>query len=127
MPQKPTVLAGRNTIIGYLSTGRPVMLNASGEVSTHKNIIVNFDGMETIIPTMYEGEELSDEQAIARARTSNLRDPYTRKPFPQFKTGKEAEAAEELLHRQLEDETAKVVAEWKKSKERPVSDVNGGY
>lgn len=68
--------------------------NDDGTISTVRTIIVNLDGKETIIPTVWDGKIVSNDEAIRRAKASG-------KKWPQFSSVAEAEAADEQWHRSL--------------------------
>jgi hypothetical protein len=94
------------TILGRLKSGRPIVLNPDGSVSTHRNIVVNLDGRSYLLPTLYGGRQVSEQQAVALLRQSQGIDPDTGQPFPQFDTDEEALAYEQEQHKVLEAEVA---------------------
>jgi hypothetical protein len=46
--------------------------NEDGKLSTVKTIIVEIDGVETLIPTVWDGEIVDDETAIKFAKNSGI-------------------------------------------------------
>ena len=73
MPDKNEMIEKRKRALsgGLLEEGnidlskRPVVKNPDGSISTIKSISVNFDGKETLIPTISpNGRKLTDEEAI---------------------------------------------------------------
>jgi hypothetical protein len=57
--------------------------NQDGSISTIRSITVTFDGIPTLIPTVWDGRILSDDEAIERAIASGI-------DWPTFKTIEEA-------------------------------------
>jgi len=71
--------------------------NEDGKLSTVKTIIVEIDGAETLIPTVWDGKIVDDQTAIRFANDSGIDWPK--------RTGKDAverlEAFDEAIHRQF--------------------------
>ena len=63
-----------------------VVRNPDGTVSTIRSITVTFDGVPTLIPTVWDGKIVSGDEAVRRARMAKVR-------WPTFKTIEEANAA----------------------------------
>ena len=47
--------------------------NEDGSISTVRGTIVNMDGKETLIPTVWDGKILSTEDAVKRAKESGIK------------------------------------------------------
>lgn len=67
--------------------------NVDGTTSTVRTIIANIDGKETVIPTVWDGQILSNKAAIDQAVASGKR-------WPAFASVSEAEAADTQWHRE---------------------------
>ena len=67
--------------------------NPDGSISTVRTMVVGLDGWETIIPTIWEGKQLTGEEAVKRALKSG-------KKWPRFKTVDEALATDKAWHQQ---------------------------
>lgn len=80
------------------TTGKPIIKNADGSVSTERSITVEDGrlngGKPTNIPTIWDGTEVSPDQAIERAAGSGQQ-------FPSFNTVDEAVAAAKARSAQL--------------------------
>ena len=88
--------------VGKLKSGRPIIDNKDGTFSTHRAIIINIDGKERLIPTMFKGVQVSDKEAIETIIQNKFIDPDTGKKIPSFKTVDEAERFEKKRHLDLE-------------------------
>ena len=91
-------------IIGWLASGRPVVQNADGSRSTHKNMVVGLGDAFYIVPTLYGGKEYSPDEAVDIIRRNKLVDPDTRETLQPYRTEKEALAVERDMHKLLERE-----------------------
>ena len=76
----------------YNQDNYPLVDNGNESASGVKNIIKGFDDTYYIIPTMWDGEEHSEEEAVERFKD-------TRKHFGGYKSVKAAENAEEEMHK----------------------------
>lgn len=85
-------------IIGKLPSGRPIVRNSDGSISTHKNIITSFDDDFYILPTMFGGKSYTADEAVNIVKKNKFIDPDTLQPFPFFKSLADAEAAENKDH-----------------------------
>lgn len=106
MPKQRTTLdapEGAN-VLGYLSSGRPIVRNDDGTVSTHRNMRIEMDGRHWIVPTMFGGKAVHPDDAISIVRENRGIDPDTRQPVPSFDSADAAAEAEKILHDALEDE-----------------------
>ena len=72
---------------GHPTTGRPMLPNADGSVSTEKTITVEMDGKHYNIPTIVNGQRLSNEEAVSAMRAGR------NQPVGVFGSAEEAEAA----------------------------------
>ena len=79
--------------VGYTKEGRAIVQNPDGSVSTERTSTVEVEGMHLNIPTMFQGKEVTVDEAMNRIRANGFRDPDTQLPIPAFKTRKDAEAA----------------------------------
>ena len=70
---------------------RPVVHNPDGTISTVRTMGANFDGKETLLPTVYGQSILSDEDAIRLYK-------MTGKHLGQYDTVEHADAAAQKLH-----------------------------
>ena len=85
-------------IIGKLPSGRPIVRNADGSISTHRNAIVNFDKDFYIIPTLFGGKQYSVDDAVNIIKKNNFTDPDTGELLPIYGSQEEAEQAENQGH-----------------------------
>ena len=99
----PTNSSPEPEIVGHLPDGRPVVRNADGSVSTHRNIIVNFDKDYYLLPTLYNGRQVSDAEAVALIRRHKFIDPDTGQSLQAYSSLREAEEAESHLHDLLQE------------------------
>lgn len=76
----------------YSEEAYPLVENKDGTVSGVKNIIKEFDGVHYIIPTMWKGEEHTENEAIERFLK-------THRHFGGYKTANDALNAEEVMHK----------------------------
>ena len=67
--------------------------NKNGSVSTVRNITVAFDGKHYNLPTIWDGKELSADEAVARAKKVGL------DKFPSYATQNEADRRYEKIHK----------------------------
>lgn len=74
----------------------------TGNLQTVRSIIVNIDGKETLIPTVWDGEIVSDQKAIDNAIATGLEWP-TDEPNPEGRARLQALDAE--IHEEFTDET----------------------
>ena len=93
-------------VVGKLSSGRPIVQNPDGSVSTHRNIIVNFDKDFYVIPTIFGGRQVSEDEAVDIIKKNGFIDPDTGQKLPRYNSQKEAQVAEAQGHIALEQETA---------------------
>lgn len=98
-----------NNILGYLSSGRPIVGNADGSFSTHRNMVVSLGGKSYIVPTIFGGKEYSPDQALEIIKKNNLIDPDTGQKLIAYKSDDEALKAEQELHDKLEQEALSVL------------------
>lgn len=85
-------------IIGNLPSGRPIVRNLDGSISTHRNTIANFDKDFYVIPTIYGGKQFSVDDAIEHIKKNNFVDPDTGQPLKAYTSLDEAKAAEDQQH-----------------------------
>lgn len=85
-------------MIGKLPDGRPIVRNADGSISTHRNMIVNFDKDFYVMPTMYGGKQYNEDAAVDLIKRNNFVDPDTGKELKAYPSLEEAEAAENKQH-----------------------------
>jgi hypothetical protein len=85
-PEEAPQLSG--TALGVLPgakpgfPGRKVWMHTDGtNYSTHYNIVTNIGGKDYIIPTIYNGKVVSEDDARAIAIRNKLIDPETGHPF----------------------------------------------
>lgn len=95
------VMPGKDPAGFPIDTTRPRIENADGSFSTERTITVGFEDRFYNIPTIWDGKELSPEQAIGRARAS-LKKGET---FPNF--GNEADAERAAVARSAAIEAAR--------------------
>jgi len=71
---------------------RPHVINADGSASSVRTISANFEGRETLIPTVsHLGRIMSDDDAIAQYKK-------TREHLGQYRTVEDANIAADQLH-----------------------------
>lgn len=97
------------TILGYLSSGRPIVRNEDGSFSTHRNMTITLDGKSYIVPTIYGGKRYSEQDAYDLIIKNKLVDPDTGKPLQAYNSEEEALADEKRLHDILEDEAVSIL------------------
>lgn len=78
-----------------LETGNFGMDRLTGQVQSILSTIVESDGMHLSIPTLWEGKELSPNEAFVRAMK---RERETGQHYPRFPTRAHAELYDALLH-----------------------------
>jgi hypothetical protein len=91
-PQLPT-----NAILDHHFANirdKKTVQQSDGRTSSVKTIIVEFDGKPTVIPTIWDGRELSKDEAVKRALKSG-------KNWPRFDTNDEADAADAEWHKYM--------------------------
>ena len=82
--------------------GRPIMEHeGKGGYSTHLNMVTNIGGQEYIVPTMFGGQVVSEDEAIKRVHGAGMIDPDTGHPLVGYKTPVLALAAERAQHQLL--------------------------
>lgn len=91
-------------IVGRLKSGRPIVKNPDGSFSTHRNMIASFEGRSFVIPTIYGGKQVSEDEAIDIFRAHRGIDPDTGEPMPSFDSDEDAKAFEDEQHELLERE-----------------------
>ena len=86
MSDLQTLKAARDRLAGGMP-GRPQRRNADGSISTELSITVpdpRAPGRWINIPSMYEGREVSEQDAAARIAAANYRDPETGREIRSF-------------------------------------------
>jgi len=79
-------------IVGYLPSGRPIIKNDDGTFSTERLGTIKVNGKWINIPTMFDGREVSEDEAFEIMRENGFRDPETGKRPKQFSSRGKAEA-----------------------------------
>ena len=83
-----------NQRINAFSTGRQVVKNPDGSVSTERTITVTHprinNGLPTNIPSMFGGKEVSEDEAIEIIIRAGGFDPETGRYLPGFNTIEDA-------------------------------------
>lgn len=74
--------------------------NDDGSVSTVRTLSVDFEGVPTLVPTVWDGKILSNEEAIKRARDSGIK-------WPTAKTHEELRAVDKKIHERFDDDLRK--------------------
>lgn len=74
-----------------------------GSRSTVKNITIESDGKTYVLPTVYDGKIVSNDDAWRRAKT-HLSD------FPSYASGDEADARYEAMHKLMDEDTQRYLA-----------------
>ena len=69
-----------------IDTSRPMIDNNDGSFSTERTITVGMDGRHYNIPTIWDGKEVSEDEAISKARAAIKNG----KVFPNFSTLQQA-------------------------------------
>jgi hypothetical protein len=94
----PANKVGGTPFMGLLEPGniqnlynRPVLQNKDNSYSTTLSKSFNFDGFETLLPTVVDGKQLSDEEAIKRFHE-------TGQHLGKFATPQEADYYAQKLH-----------------------------
>lgn len=107
--QGAKLVVSKPDIIGYTAAGRPIVRNPDGSVSTERTITVTDPllngGKPTVIPSMFNGVQVSQEEAIKRIVQAGGKDPETGELLPVFSTIEEAERGAQARHIQQEKET----------------------
>lgn len=87
---------------GVTREGRPIVQNSDGSVSTERTITVKTpDGAWVNIPTMYGGEQVSEQEAYRRAQEAGWKDAETGRAFNQFPTVDDAVSSARARSNQL--------------------------
>lgn len=73
---------------------KPRILNPDGTYSSERSITIEVDGKYINVPTIWNGKQLSQEEAIKRAMESRIR-------YPRFKTLREATQAAKKRTKEL--------------------------
>lgn len=74
--------------------------NADGSRSTIRNITAEIDGRTYVVPTVYDGKIVSDDEAVTRAKAAGLQS------FPSYATEAEAEKRYNAIHSFMEKDAA---------------------
>ena len=77
-------------IVGYLPSGRPIIKNDDGTFSTERLSTIEVDGKFINIPTMFDGREVSLDEAFEIMKENDFRDPETGKRSKKFSTMEKA-------------------------------------
>ena len=77
-------------IVGYLPSGRPIIKNDDGTFSTERLSTIEVDGKFVNIPTMFDGREVSLDEAFEIMKENDFRDPETGKRSKKFSTMEKA-------------------------------------
>ena len=77
-------------IVGYLPSGRPIIKNDDGTFSTERLSTIEVDGKFINIPTMFDGREVSLDEAFEIMKVNDFRDPETGKRSKKFSTMEKA-------------------------------------
>lgn len=83
------------TRMGRTAEGRPIVVNEEGGLSTEQSITVDdprIKGRSIVIPTMFDGKKVSDEDALLHVMEAGFKDPETGREFDSFKTREAADA-----------------------------------
>jgi hypothetical protein len=70
--------------------------NDDGSLSTYRSIGVNIEGREYVLPTVWDNQIISNDEAIKRAREVGLDN------FPSYENPEEAEARYNMIHELME-------------------------
>lgn len=99
--------SGNGEIIGRLSTGKPVVRNADGSVSTHRMATVGVDNGAANIPTMIKGRQVSVKEAFEAVKAAGFKDPDTGERIRTYRNEAAARTDYELRqHRQVDREAS---------------------
>jgi hypothetical protein len=106
-PQMPR-LTGKvlGTVPVGIFKGRPIVETEGGGYSTIRALTAGFGGKTYIIPTMYSGKEVTEDEAIELVRKNKFIDPDTGRPLPAFDSDEEAETARQKDHDEQEQAIA---------------------
>ena len=85
-PSMPVKFEGSQAALST-ATGKPVLKNPDGTVSTEKTITIEADGKHFLIPTIIGGKETTREEAVRQWRAG------TNQPVGVFGSAPEAERA----------------------------------
>ncbi len=80
-------------VIGRTKEGRRIIRNPDGTVSTERVATVELDGQHFNIPTIFNGLEVTIEEALAILRKNRFIDPETKRRLRPFPTARAAESA----------------------------------
>jgi len=81
-------------VVGRTKQGRPVLANREGGRSTELRAIVEVDGKQIVIPTIFGGKQLSIGDATQKVIDAGMTDPETGREIRSFDTVEEARAEE---------------------------------
>ena len=94
---RPELGALGEKIVGYLPNGRPIISNPDGSLSTERTTTVQLPNGKWInIPTMFDGKEVSVNQAFDIMEQNEFTDPETGAKAKEFKSMREAEKSAAL-------------------------------
>tara|TARA_Y100000310_G_C20685847_1_gene818927 strand:+ start:1715 stop:2098 length:384 start_codon:yes stop_codon:yes gene_type:complete len=79
-------------IVGYLPSGRPIIKNDDGTFSTERTRTIEVDEEFINIPTIFDGREVSLDEAFEIMKENDFRDPETGKRSKKFSSQEKAEA-----------------------------------
>tara|TARA_R110000823_G_scaffold307547_1_gene430653 strand:- start:10099 stop:10482 length:384 start_codon:yes stop_codon:yes gene_type:complete len=77
-------------IVGYLPSGRPIIKNDDNTFSTERLTTIEVDGKWINIPTMFNGREVSVDEAFNIMNENDFKDPETGKRSKKFSTMEKA-------------------------------------
>ena len=77
-------------IVGYLPSGRPIIKNDDNTFSTERLTTIEVDGKWINNPTMFNGREVSVDEAFNIMNENDFRDPETGKRSKKFSTMEKA-------------------------------------
>ena len=107
-------------MIGRLSTGKPVVRNPDGSVSTHRMATVEVDGGRAMnLPTMIKGRQVSVKEAFQAVKAAGFKDPDTGERIRVYESEAAARTDYELRqHRQVDREASWVQREYEMGKKK---------
>ena len=103
-------------IVGYLPSGRPIIKNDDGSFSTERTRTIEVDGKWVNIPTMFDGREVSEDEAFEIMRENGFRDPETGKRPKKFSTKEKAIKAAESGSKAKDNLLMKAIEQHKKER-----------
>jgi len=89
-------------VIGKTKQGRPIIRNRDGGSSTELRVIVEVDGKQIVIPTIFDGKQVPINEAISRVVKAGMIDPETGRKINSFDTVDEARAEEARIKAELD-------------------------